>query len=50
MHAIYITLYIIKLYGFERFPGKLFTSTIIKRDFMPGEILPKQPVSADVVH
>ena len=26
-------LYILKLNGFERFPGKLFTSTIVKRDF-----------------
>ena len=43
-------LYILKLNGFERFPGKLFTSTIVKRDFMPDEILPKQPVSAGVVH
>ena len=25
-------LYILKLNGFERFPGKLFTSTIVKRD------------------
>ena len=41
-------LYILKLNGFERFPGKLFTSTIVKRDFMCDKILPKQPVS--VVH
>ena len=53
MHAIYITedkLYILKLNGFEQFPGKLFTSTIVKRDFMRDEILPKHPVSAGVVH
>ena len=43
-------LYILKLNGFERFPGKLFTSIIVKRDFMRDEILPKQPVSAGVVH
>ena len=46
MHAIYITL---KKNGFERFPGTLFKSTIVKRDFMHDEILPKQPVSAGVV-
>ena len=35
VHDIYNTenkLYILKLNGFERFPGKLFTSTIVKRD------------------
>ena len=53
--AIYIyntenKLYILNLNGFERFPGKLFTSTIVKQDFMRDEILPKQPVSAGVVH
>ena len=41
---------ILKLNGFERFPSKWFTSTIVKRDFMRDEILPKQPVSAGVVH
>ena len=51
-HNIYNTedkLYILKLNGFERVPGKLFMSTIVKRDFMRDEILPKQPVSAGVV-
>ena len=43
-------LYILKLNGFERFPDKLFMSTIVKRDFMRDKILPKQPVSAGVVH
>ena len=43
-------LYILNLNGSERFPGKSFTSTIVKRDFMPDKIFPKQPVSAGVVH
>ena len=52
MHSIYNTenkLYILKLNGFERFLGKLFTSTIVERDFMRDEIFPKHPVSAGVV-
>ena len=55
MHAIYIyntenKLYILKLNDFERFPGKFFMSTSVTRNFMCDEILPKQPISAGVVH
>ena len=32
-------LYILKLNSFQPFPGKLFMSTIVKRDFMHVEIL-----------
>ena len=38
-------LYILKFNSFEQFPGKLFTSTIVKRDFMRDKI-----AGAGVIH